>query len=90
MSDINYYEAIENSKHFWDFLNKLIPQHEVETIYKHCQELYSQTFTKNYKLSYSEKCNLVLDKFWDSDFCSESSLLPRRIEFIEKNTFKHS
>lgn len=84
MSDINYYEAIENSKHFWDFLNKLIPQHEVETIYKHCQELYSQTFTKNYKLSYSEKCNLVLDKFWDSDFCSESSLLPRRIEFIEK------
>jgi len=84
MSDINFYEAIENSKHFLDFLNKLIPKREVETIYKLCQELYSQTFTKNYQLSYSEKCNLVLDKFWDSDFCSESSLLPKRIEIIEK------
>ena len=84
MSDINYYRAIEDSKHFLDFLHLLIPQHEVEIIYKYCQELNSRTITENYKLSYSEQCNLVLDKFFDSDFCSVSSKLPEHIEVIEK------
>ena len=84
MSDINYYRAIEDSKHFLGFLHLLIPQHEVEIIYKYCQELNSRTFTENYKLSYSEQCNLVLDKFFDSGFCSESSLLPEHIETIEQ------
>jgi hypothetical protein len=83
MSDINYYRAIEDSKHFLDFLHLLIPQHEVEIIYKYCQELNSRTFTENYKLSYSEQCNLFLDKFFDSDFCSESSNLPEHIGAIE-------
>ena len=36
-----------------------------------------------YELSYSEKCNLDLDKFFDSDFCSRSSLLPEVIAAID-------
>lgn len=84
MSDINYFRVIESLKQFMDFLNKLIPRDEVERICNFCQELNSRTFTEKYVLSYSEKCNLVLDKFFDSDFCSESSLLPEQIEAIEK------
>jgi hypothetical protein len=68
MSEINIYRAIEDSKHFLDFLNKLIPRDEVEQIYNFYQKLRSRTFNGNYKLSYSEQCNLVLDKFADSVF----------------------
>lgn len=84
MSDINYFRGIESLKQFMDFLNNLIPRDEVERICNFSQELNSRTFTENYELSYSEKCNIVLDKFFDSDFCSESSSLPEHIEAIEK------
>ena len=84
MSDINIYEGIEHLTHFVDFLNKLIPRDEVEQIYNFYQKFRSRTFTGNYKLSYSEQCNIVLDKFCNSDFCSESSALSMMIENIEK------
>ena len=84
MSEINIYRAIEDSKHFLDFLNKLIPRDEVEQIYNFYQKLRSRTFNGNYKLSYSEQCNLVLDKFGDSVFFSESSFLPEHLESLEQ------
>lgn len=92
MSDYNYYRAIETLKDFTDFLRKFIPQEKAEEINMYYQEQSVKPLGCKYELSYSEKCNLDLDKFFDSDFCSRSSLLPEviaAIDNIDDNTVRN-